>query len=88
MDRNKAPSTYVADMQVNLRVDPQTKGEGAVPKAIACLWNLFPKLGCLVSVGEDVSNPVGTGCLRDKGYTQHALSSQRRKRGSLGKGIL
>jgi hypothetical protein len=34
----------------------QTTGVGAIPKAVACLWDIFFWLGCQASVGEDVSH--------------------------------
>jgi hypothetical protein len=34
-------ATYLADVQLGLHVGPPTTGTGAVPKAVACLWNPF-----------------------------------------------
>jgi hypothetical protein len=39
---------YVADVQLSLHVGPSETEVGAVPNAVACLWNLFPYLGCFV----------------------------------------
>lgn len=33
-------------MEVSLRVGPPTTEAEAIPKAVACLWNPFPQLGC------------------------------------------
>jgi hypothetical protein len=35
----KALATYVTDVQLSLHVSHPTSGVGAVPKAVACLWN-------------------------------------------------
>jgi hypothetical protein len=43
-----APWTYVADVQLILHAGPPTTGVSAVPKTVACLWNLLPKLGHLI----------------------------------------
>jgi hypothetical protein len=36
------PHTYVADIHPSLHMGPPTTGEGAIPKALACLWVSFP----------------------------------------------
>ena len=36
-----SPCTYVADVQLGLRVGPKQLERGAIPKAVACLWNLL-----------------------------------------------
>jgi hypothetical protein len=38
---------YVAEVQCGLHVGSSTIVVGAVPDSVACLWILFPCLGCL-----------------------------------------
>lgn len=42
MGWDKAPGTYVADVQLSLHVGPPATGAGAVLKAVACLQNPSP----------------------------------------------
>jgi hypothetical protein len=44
--------TYVADVQLSLHVGHPTTGAGVVPKAAACLWNLFPSWAALSGLSE------------------------------------
>ena len=46
--------TYVADVQLGLRVGPEQLERGSVPQTVACLgYVLLAGLPCLTSVGED-----------------------------------
>jgi hypothetical protein len=44
----RTPPKYIADVQLSLHVDAELTGAGAIPKAIACPWDIFFYLGCLV----------------------------------------
>lgn len=60
---------YLAHVQLSLHVGPPTTGEGAIPKAVAYLLNLFPKWVALSGpVGEDVPYLAGTWYAKVEGY--------------------
>jgi hypothetical protein len=44
----RSSTLNIVDMQLGLHMGPPTTGEGAVTDCVACLWILFPPLGCLV----------------------------------------
>jgi hypothetical protein len=37
----RPPHSYVADVQLDCHVSPKQLEQGAIPKAIACLWDMF-----------------------------------------------
>jgi hypothetical protein len=77
----------VADVQFGLDVDFPTAGAGALPRSVACLWNLFPNWTALSGVvEEDVPNPAETGSTRVQGCPGRAPTISEEREG-VGEGL-
>jgi hypothetical protein len=70
------PHTYIADVQLSLRVGSPTTGVGAIPKAVESVP--LTQLPCVAGVGEDVPRPRRLD-VQGLGLTQGALLLSREK---------
>ena len=71
-------------MQLGLHVGPEKLYQGweAIPKAVACLRDMFFSLGCLVSWRGSASL-AKTLCAKVKGYPGRSLPHQKRREGGM-----
>lgn len=79
----RSPS-HVADVQLDPHVGSPTTGAGAVPKAIACLWDTFPNQAALSGLEERTCpalQRLDVSCSGDTGGEGAILSEEKRSGG-------